>query len=51
MDADTLFREGRLSEAIDALNQSLREDPTNLKSRLFLRVALPLTKVVREEEE
>jgi type VI secretion system protein ImpE len=36
VDADTLFREGRLSEAIDALNQSLREDPTNLKSRLFL---------------
>lgn len=36
MDADTLFREGRLSEAIDVLNGVLREDPTDLTSRLFL---------------
>ncbi len=36
MNADTLFREGRLSEAIDALTGALRQDPTDLKSRLFL---------------
>jgi protein involved in temperature-dependent protein secretion len=36
VNADTLFREGRLSEAIDALTGALRQDPTDLKSRLFL---------------
>lgn len=36
MNADTLFREGRLTEVIEVLNGALREDPTDLKSRLFL---------------
>ncbi len=36
MNAETLLREGRLSEAIDALNEVLRQDPTDLRSRLFL---------------
>lgn len=36
MDADALYREGRLSEAIEALNQVLRADPTDVRSRTFL---------------
>ena len=36
MKADALYREGRLSEAIEALNQALRADPTDVKSRTFL---------------
>jgi type VI secretion system protein ImpE len=36
VNADELYREGRLSEAIDALNEVLRADPTDVKSRTFL---------------
>ncbi len=36
MNADALYREGRLSEAIEALNQVLRSDPTDIRSRTFL---------------
>lgn len=36
MDANALFREGRLAEAIAALNEALRSDPTDLRSRTFL---------------
>ena len=36
MDANALFREGRLAEAISALNEMLRSDPTDLRSRTFL---------------
>ena len=36
MNAEELYREGRLSEAIDALNEVLRADPTDVKSRTFL---------------
>lgn len=36
MNADTLFKEGRLTEAIEALNQVLRGDPTDVRSRTFL---------------
>jgi len=36
VNADALYREGRLSEAIEALNQALRADPTDVRSRTFL---------------
>jgi type VI secretion system protein ImpE len=36
LNADALFKEGRLSEAIEALNQVLRADPTDVRSRTFL---------------
>ena len=36
MDANALFREGRLTDAIGALNEALRNDPTDLRSRTFL---------------
>jgi type VI secretion system protein ImpE len=36
VNADELYREGRLSEAIEALNQVLRADPTDVRSRTFL---------------
>lgn len=36
MNAEELYREGRLAEAIEALNGVLRQDPTDLKNRLFL---------------
>ena len=35
-EADRLYREGRLRDAIDALNGALREDPTDLRARTFL---------------
>lgn len=36
MDASTLYRAGRLDEAITALGQRLRDDPTDQRSRTFL---------------
>lgn len=36
MDASTLYRAGRLDEAIAALGQRLRDDPTDQRSRTFL---------------
>jgi type VI secretion system protein ImpE len=36
MDAQTLFKAGKLTEAISALNAYLRDDPTDLRSRTFL---------------
>lgn len=36
MNAEALYREGRLTEAIQALGEALKRDPTDLKSRLFL---------------
>ncbi len=36
MNADALYKEGRLGDAIEALTGVLRQDPTDLKSRLFL---------------
>ena len=36
MDAQTLFKAGKLSEAISALNVYLRENPADLKNRTFL---------------
>ncbi len=36
MNARSLYREGRLDEAVEALNAELRTDPTNLRSRTFL---------------
>lgn len=36
MDATTLYRAGRLDEAIAALGQRLRDEPTDLRSRTFL---------------
>ncbi len=36
MNADELYREGRLTEAISALNEVLRQDPTDVRSRTFL---------------
>lgn len=36
MDANTLFREGRLSEAVVSLSEALRDDPTDLRTRTFL---------------
>jgi len=36
VNAEELYREGRLSEAIEALNQTLRADPSDVKSRTFL---------------
>ena len=36
MNVDALYKEGRLSEAIEALNQMLRADPTDVRSRTFL---------------
>jgi type VI secretion system protein ImpE len=36
VDASTLYRAGRLDEAIAALGQRLRDDPTDLRSRTFL---------------
>lgn len=36
MEADALFREGRLTDAIASLNEVLRADPTDLRSRTFL---------------
>lgn len=35
-DADLLFREGRLDDAIAALGDSLREDPSDGRARMFL---------------
>ena len=34
--AESLFREGRLGDAIEALNDALRNDPTDIRSRTFL---------------
>lgn len=36
MNADELYRAGRLTEAISALNEILRRDPTDVRSRTFL---------------
>jgi len=36
MDPQELFRAGKLSEAISALNEALRNDPSNQKQRTFL---------------
>ncbi len=36
MDAHQLFKAGKLSEAIPALNSHLRDNPTDLRSRTFL---------------
>jgi type VI secretion system protein ImpE len=36
VNADTLFREGRLSEAIASLNEVLRDNPTDVRARTFL---------------
>ena len=36
MTAETLFREGRLAEAIDVLGAELRSDPTDARRRTFL---------------
>jgi type VI secretion system protein ImpE len=36
MDAHQLFKAGKLSEAIPALNQHLRDNPADLKNRTFL---------------
>jgi type VI secretion system protein ImpE len=36
VNADALYREGRLTEAVEALNQAVRDDPTDLRSRTFL---------------
>jgi len=36
VNVDALYKEGRLSEAIEALNQTLRADPTDVRSRTFL---------------
>ena len=36
MDAQELFRAGKLSEAISALNDALRNDPSNQRQRTFL---------------
>lgn len=36
MNADTLYREGRLSEAVSALEETLRADPTDVRVRTFL---------------
>jgi type VI secretion system protein ImpE len=36
MDAQTLFKAGKLTEAISALTAHLRDDPADLKSRTFL---------------
>lgn len=36
MNVDELYREGRLTEAIEALNETIRADPTDLRSRIFL---------------
>lgn len=36
MDAQTLFKAGRLTEAVSALNSYLRDNPSDLKSRTFL---------------
>lgn len=35
-EADRLYREGRLGDAVSRLNETLREDPTDLRSRTFL---------------
>ncbi|HEX7359181.1 MAG TPA: tetratricopeptide repeat protein, partial [Bryobacteraceae bacterium] len=40
MDAQQLFKAGKLSETISALNQHLRDDPADLRSRTFLFEAL-----------
>ena len=36
MNAEELYKEGRLTEAIETLNGVLRADPTDLRSRVFL---------------
>ena len=36
VDADRLYREGRLGDAIAALNEALRDDPTDIAKRTFL---------------
>ena len=36
MNAEELYREGRLTEAISALNETLRANPTDVRSRTFL---------------
>jgi type VI secretion system protein ImpE len=36
LNADALFKEGRLDDAIEALNQVLRADPAEVRSRTFL---------------
>ncbi len=36
MNADALFKEGRLTEAIASLNEALRDDPTDVRARTFL---------------
>ena len=36
MTAKELYRAGKLNEAIQALNQELRNNPTDLKQRIFL---------------
>jgi len=36
MNAQTLYQEGRLDEAIQALAGSLRDDPGNVRQRTFL---------------
>ena len=36
MDAQQLFKAGKLSEAISALNSQLRDNPTDQRNRTFL---------------
>ncbi len=36
MDAEALFREGRLTDAVASLNEAMRNDPTDLRKRTFL---------------